>query len=73
MNVISAMTAGIAIVLMCIEIVLSSLDYSRCYSRNYGRGYSHDYSDPNEICLNVKVLNVQCSIQLVCYVSCVQK
>ncbi|KAG1960244.1 membrane-spanning 4-domains subfamily A member 12-like [Pimephales promelas] len=54
MNVISAMTAGIAIVLMCIEIVLSSLDYSRCYSRNYGRGYSHDYSDPEEICLNVK-------------------
>ncbi|KAK7149326.1 hypothetical protein R3I94_008840 [Phoxinus phoxinus] len=52
MNVINAITAGISIVLMIMEIVLSSLVYQGCYSYslNYDR---HGYQTIGEICSNL--------------------
>ncbi|XP_077091507.1 membrane-spanning 4-domains subfamily A member 15-like [Siphateles boraxobius] len=53
MNVISAITAGIATVLMSMEIALR-WDYQRCYNDGYSRNYGHDYSSSEEICLDLK-------------------
>jgi len=75
MNVINAITAGISIVLMSIEIVFSSLFYESCYYNGYNHGYGRNdgyFGKYNfkEICLNLQVLNVQCSLQknnVVCF------
>ncbi|XDV25436.1 hypothetical protein PO909_029355 [Leuciscus waleckii] len=60
MNVISAITAGIAIVLMIMDMAFSWF-YPRCYngySSNYGQDNRHDYSSLMEICLNSKSYNL---------------
>ncbi|XP_039511974.1 membrane-spanning 4-domains subfamily A member 8-like [Pimephales promelas] len=61
MNVINAITAGISIVLMSIEIVFSSLFYENCYYNGYNHGYgrndgSNYFGKYNfkEICLNLQ-------------------